>query len=80
MYVVLVDWKKKLQTFSCEDIIKFLRASGVERVVANFEEYSVNGELLVQALENETIFNELTSNQLIKAKIRNKIEDYVLNN
>lgn len=74
----LVDWKQLLSEYSCEDVIKFLTEKKIYKAIKQFQEIGVDGQLLLEALENEEMFKEFTSAQFIRAKIRNGIEDYVL--
>ena len=75
---MLVDWKEHLRQYSKEDILDFLKSCDAEKVKDQFEENSVDGKLLLDALEDESLFKEITSTNLIRWKIRNNIEDYVL--
>ena len=58
-------------------MVTFLAASGINQAIPKFKEDGIDGELLLEAFDNEELFKEFTSRRVIRAKIRNKIEDYV---
>ena len=77
-YYLVADWEQLLATYSCEDVITFLTDTGINKAIPKFKEEGIDGELLLAALGDEAVFKEVSSNPLIRAKIRNKIEDYVI--